>query len=490
MFKNRFLLFTAVFFAAAVSLPYIWGMMMSAPGWHFTGFTRNIDDMAVYMSWVTQNASGGPVTYNLFQPDRGGLQFNVYTIALGLLARALARVCSVPSAAALHAARAVQAFFLPFAFYSFSGFFLKKESFRKWALLVFLFGSGFGFLCPASVDRWQPEAITFMSAYLNPLFTVSLILMLLCLKNVFSGKPFFGAVFLLLLGNIHTYDVVIVAALWGGYAVRELVRSKDLRAFGANLAWGLFGSLSTLFNLYLYLRDPIYKSRVDTVISSPEPWYVLTGFGLPLLLAFASLYMYRKGTLDIRKIWIAVFWLVAGLAVIYIPFSQQRKFIMGYMIPVALLAGPAAAILFSRAKNAKRIAAAAFVALIAVTNIANMGQDMSLLLSNQTAARFCPYISGEDTEIMEWVKKNTSLCCDVITAPPQLALLIPGYTGRRVYYGHWSETPEYNKKLKEYMEMCRGGRLAGSVAILPADAENAPAHTIYKTQSYKIVLPE
>ncbi|MBQ9358179.1 MAG: hypothetical protein IJT95_01400 [Abditibacteriota bacterium] len=483
MLKNKKVWLIAVLFAALVSVPYLWALVMCPRGGSFLGFTRNIDDMAVYMSWIRQTSAFRLVTENLFQERAGGYQFNIYFIILGLAARALGPVTAFPEAAALHVFRVLQALVLPFVFYSISAVFLKKESARLSALTVFLFAAGFGFLCPSSVDSWQPEAITFMSAYLNPLFTVSLILMLLCLKNVFERRLPAAAVFFFLLGNVHTYDSVITALVWAFAALWDYGRTKNARLLLQNLAAGLFGALPVIANFIIYSRDAIYKSRVDTVIGSPEPWFVVMGFGLPFLMALAALCVKKNAPAMLP---VLVFWLVCQLAIIYIPFSQQRKFIMGYMIPVAVLAGSLLPVLLAKTASLKRLACLLAVALFAVTNMVNMQKDMGLLLSNRTLARFAPYMSDEELALVDWVDRNADPE-DVITAPPQLALFLPGLTGRRVYYGHWSETPDYGKRVREYGEMCSGARLKGDVVILPAEARTGSEKTVYRTENF-IVL--
>ena len=183
-----------------------------------------------------------------------------------------------------------------------------------------------------------------------------------------------------------------------------------------------------------------------------------------------------------------LFWLVCQLAIIYIPFSQQRKFIMGYMIPVSVLAGSVLPVLLAGAASLKRLAWLAAVALFAVTNITNMQKDMELLLNNQTLARFAPYMSREELDIIKWVDENASPG-DVVTAPPQLALFIPGLTGKRVYYGHWSETPDYRQRAGEYAGMCSGGDLKGNIVILPSDGRKDREKAVFQTDNF-IVLQE
>ena len=50
---------------------------------------------------------------------------------------------------------------------------------------------------------------------------------------------------------------------------------------------------------------------------------------------------------------------------------------------------------------------------------------------------------------MRYLRKH-SAPSDTIFAPPTFALFTPAFTGRPVYYGHWSETPDYSVKLMEW----------------------------------------
>ena len=484
--KNKYLPLAAALFVLLGSVPYLWGLTVCPGDGSFIGYTRNIDDMAVYMSWVKQTALGSIVTENLFQDKQGGAQFNVYILVLGFAARLAGGLFRHPETAVLHLARLLQALALPWVFYSFSGLFLSGGRSRLTATLIFLFGGGFGFFLPGAVDAWQPEAVTFMSAYLNPLFTAALILMLLCLGSLLRGRLWQAGLWLFLLGNVHTYDTVIVALLWAFAALWEYGRTRDLRRLLLHIASGAAGAVSVAVNCAIYLRDPIYRSRVDTVISTPEIWYVLAGFGLPLLLACAALIMVKKGRLSLRQLPVLVFWLLAGLAILYIPFSQQRKFIMGYMIPVSLLAGPALAQCLSRTGGLRRALCALAVLVLAAGNLTNIHRDMTELSAGTTAARFSPWMSRDEERVMDWIAAHAGPG-DVIMAPPQTALFIPGYTGRRVYYGHWSETPDYSRRTGEYMKVLEGAQPRCDILVLPRDAREDLEDTAFETETFRIV---
>lgn len=69
------------------SLPYLWGLAISQRDLSFLGLTHNIDDGAVYLSWMRQGADGHFFIRNLFTNDAQlARQFNVLFLVMGGLA--------------------------------------------------------------------------------------------------------------------------------------------------------------------------------------------------------------------------------------------------------------------------------------------------------------------------------------------------------------------------------------------------------------------
>ena len=77
----------------------------------------------------------------------------------------------------------------------------------------------------APVDMWQPEAITFLSIYLNPLFLAGLILMLWSVYYLTLAERFgklryavYAGLCLLILGNVTLIECDHhVACIWAVY---------------------------------------------------------------------------------------------------------------------------------------------------------------------------------------------------------------------------------------------------------------------------------
>lgn len=447
------------------SLPYFYGQLICPSDGVFTGYTKNIDDMAVYGAWVKQ-AKDHFFLHNLFQENPvGGKQINIYFNVLGIFSRLILR--NAPNIT-LHIFRILQIPLLVYVFWLFTGHWTDKTNIRKIALTVFLFGSGFGYFIKSgtTIDVWQPEAITFMSVYLNPLFSVSLILIISIyyalrkLEITQKGKyVVFSALFLLLLGNIHTYDCVNIYTVWGIYLIYRFFAEKNfqnwLKKSYKEICVLIISLATPLYNLYLYLNDPIYKMRADTPIATHPIYDIILGYGLVFVFAVIGIYFIIKNrkTKDFMPV---VLWAVLNLITVYIPFSQQRKFIMGYEIPLALLGACGIYILLKNVQYKKYIFAFCVIIMF-LTNLSVMQTDMDLLAKRTTQAKYCPYLSLEEKDVINYIiRQGENFPEGSIFAPPQLALFIPEYTGRNVYYGHWSETPGFQEKLKEYYNMCEG----------------------------------
>jgi len=503
--KNNkyFLIGVSLIFILLTSIPYIYGIVNTPGDGKFTGYIKNIDDMAVYASWVKQiEMSNSPFIYNLFQDKLdAGKQINVYFMVLGYFGK----IFHLAPVAVLHIFRILQSILLIYVFWMFIGLFTNNDKIKKIGLLCFLFGSGLGyFIKKGPIDIWQPEAITFMSAYLNPLFTISLALIiatyynLIKLYNTNENKYMvFASLYFLLLGNVHTYDVVNVYAIWGVFISSVFfynLKNSNFKAAFMKLYKHkivfLIGLITPVINYLLYSNDIIYKSRVDTVIKTPIISDVLLGFGLLFIFSIAALFYMKKENMFSNKImYFLVSWLVVNLITIYIPFSQQRKFIMGYEIPLAILSGFFVYYLVSNVKvEYKKWIVALIVFILFLTNISNMMTDINKLSGLKTQTIYFAYLSNGELDVLNYISKLDKNV--VVWAPPQVALFVPEYANRHVYYGHWSETPNYNKKMSRYLHFIskKNKEIDGNIIIVDnsTDLTGFNLKKIYSNNEFNI----
>ena len=449
------------------SLPYLWGLYLAPKGYHFLGLTHNIDDGAVYLSWMRQAADGHFFIRNLFTSEpQVARAFNVLFLVMGNFAR----VTHLPLILVFHLFRIGFGILLIWSIWRFSKLFLADSNQRRLLIPLVGLSAGIGWLIPGaqaptgSVDVWQPEAITFLSIYLNPLFLAGLVLMIWSFYFLLRmqrtgrvGDTVIAGTMLLLLGNIHTYDVITVGCVWAVYVVVICITEHKIKmkTITLSLLTAIIALPSVAYQYYIYKIDPVYAARVNSPTPSPEIWSFFTGYGLVLIGALtAVIILARVGQFKIQnskfKIFLVV-WAVLGFILPYIPVGQQRKLVMGLHIPLCILCSIALCCLMERIPQSfRRSALLVLILVMAISNINFVAQDMKLLTQGRTVTHYAPFISDSDLAAMRWLMEHTKVS-DTIFAPPTFALFAPAFTGHQVYYGHWSETPDYAMKLNDWI---------------------------------------
>lgn len=440
------------------SLPYIFGYGIVSPGYKFVGFTYNIDDACVYMSWMRQAADGHFFLRNLFTTEhQTGNGFNLLFFFLGTFTR----ITSLPLVAVFHLSRIVSGVALLMAIYAVSGLWLKDVRSRRIALLVAGLSAGIGWILPAdlhqnmSVDTWQPETITFLSVYLSPLLSFPTLLMVgaihfLC--NFTETRKWkdaaFAGLILMLLANVHTYDIITFAIVWALYALYRLVlRPRNVSPVVGGLVAALIALPLAGYQLYFYYTEPVFRMRAAVPTLTPTMKWYLMGYGLLIPLAVVGMW---KSLRDRRNIELLLCWIAGGFIAIYLPVSFQRKLIMGTHIPLSILATIGLIALTDRLRP--RIGVTFIVlaiAFMAISNVEFIMRDADSVMRNesQTIAHV-PLLSDNELAAMDYLRANTA-SNDIILATPGTSILIPGYCGRMVYCGHWGETVSFVDKLSE-----------------------------------------
>ena len=126
---------------------------------------------------------------------------------------------------------------------------------------------------------------------------------------------------------------------------------------------------------------------------------------------------------------------------------------MGLHIPLCLLGVYVFSLII---KNLKiklgllgKIAGVMIVLFLATTNVWFLSNDAMLLSTGRTVTHYVPYLSTQELSAMNYIREHAK-ASDTIFAPPTFALFVPPLTGKQVYYGHWSETPDYDEKFTRW----------------------------------------
>ncbi|MGV3723975.1 MAG: hypothetical protein ACO1SX_24030 [Actinomycetota bacterium] len=457
----------------ATCLPYLiaWWYLPLASVFPWTMF--NSDDHGVYFAWMRQAADGQLLFRNLFtiEPQRG-IYLQTYFLTLGQLAR----LPGIDVPVAYHIGRVVFGIITLALVYRMAAFFTADVFARRCIFWTTALSAGFGWLFwfdreiqRGPIDVWQSEAVTFASLYVNGLFAVSLALMLGLIACMLQAEEkgwrwAVGAgVCGLLLGNIHSYDVIQLTAIWVAYlALRWIVSRKfPRRELGYALIAAAIAAPSVAHMAWLYLTEPIFKARADTPTLTPPIRQYLLGYGLLFPLAAVGVWRLWPrlkaepggDALSLRHL-LPIAWAVTGMLVIYLPFAFQRKLIMGEHLALSALAGAGLAWLAQRLAGSRpRVAAVLAILVLAVMSLSNvqyMARDLRLALrENATSTGAHPaYWPEGDMQAFQWLHRHSAPDARLLTWPLN-GVLAPAFSGRSVYAGHWGETPAFGEKFPE-----------------------------------------
>jgi hypothetical protein len=481
---------------ALTCLPYLAALGMAKPGQYFAGFIWGVDDGNVYLSWIRQASEGALFLRDQYTTEPQSPHFfNVFLLALGLICR----VTRLSPAIVFHIARVICGVFCLASVYALARHILgdRRLCWLTWAFAAFSSGFGWiivrlaggqatatGALAPQPlahpVDyalKWQvqPEAITFLSLLLNPLFCFAM--GLLCLVFLFAlrtiirprwSTTLWAGVLLLVIGNAHSYDVFVVygsLAIWLLWAL--LTRQARPIAI-LHLALIFIISLpGPAWAWYTGHVDPSYLAKTQTPTKSALPLDYALGYGLVFLLAFAGLFVCLRAPRG-RIVWqFPAVWALVNAALLYAPVAFQRKMAEGLHIPLCLLAALALGALLwgpsiageelplgarsRRSKSETALIAALVVLLTIPSNVFFISDCLGHAAQNNLdLLQFLAppmYLSTDELAAMDWLGQNAR-ATDVVLSSSLTGNHIPAHAGCLVYTGHWAETLHYGDTLK------------------------------------------
>lgn len=453
--KQTFLL--ALIFLLLVCLPYLYAAAAGGDDFVFGGFLLNPIDGNSYLSKMYQGWRGGWQFQLPYTADRGeGAYLFVFYLFLGHLARFLGLSLVV----AFHLARLMAAGLLLVSLYWFFEDSLGQSS--KLAFLLAIFGSGLGWLATLfglfTADFWVAEAYPFLSAYANPHFPLALALMLAVLTRISKHERRSGWVQIALyaiagfiLALILPFGIILVVllmmAIWiwqaadlvgQGEKVSRILFTPEAARRGVALTAG--GAPVLLYYLWAVNSNPQLAAwNAQNLTPSPAWWDVLLAFSPALPFALlGAWWAWRAGDAKLR---VLLAWLILGLVMLALPVGLQRRFILGYFIPLAGLAAYAVSQIDSSQRSWRKPIAAGLILLSIPTNLVIL---LTALFGIQTHDAQI-YLAKAEVQGFDWIQTETEQDA-LILAAPETGSLIPAFTGRRVLYGHPFETVDADRR--------------------------------------------
>lgn len=453
-----------ILFLLMVTVPYYWAFQSMGETYHFGGFLLNPIDGNSYLAKMYQGWLGNwrfhlPYTA---EPGEGGYLF-IFYLGLGQIARFLGWSLIFT----FHSGRILGAGLMVFSLWRFFGRVLPTERAQWFAYVLALFGSGMGWIGAMfgffSADFWVAEGYPFLAGYANPHFPLGIAIMILILTpqkdtlvSKWVGRNWFQAFLIIcssiILGILLPFGSVVVILILAGVALWDLsgflAKKGQLRNLWSEvfallrasegfrkLIWVVLGGLPVLiYEYWITNKDPIFSVwNEQNLTLAPSPLDLLLSFSPLIILSLLGIrWVWRNRETEMRVI---VVWAVLGLILLYFPWNLQRRFILGYMIPLAGLASIALDRIFFRHRGTALILLCLTFLLFIPTNLMIVAGGLQAVNAQEPGLG----LSSPEMKGLDWLKSNSPQD-GLVLASPEMGLFIPAYTGRRVLYGHPFET--------------------------------------------------
>ncbi len=471
--------------------PDIWAILRKE-GLIYTGihsFSRM--DPAVYYSFIEQVHDGHFSVKNLFTMEPQGSMIYLFWVVVGVFATLIDQSPPI----AYHLIRLLLIPIFLFALWKFIAEFGAKEnrSYRFGAFLFMLFGSGLGgwaitlfpqfyssSVTPENprflpfLDLWVADSQNFIAFLSYPHIIASILLYFVTLRGFLRsiefkkrleawGAGLIGGVLVL----IHPYHLATLMTVSLLYVLVSALRHPGGRWVKVK-QWVRFSLPILCASSYWFVlmgSDPYLEARaLQNLCLSPYFWILLISYGALLPFAFFGIWKrYRKKPIDEKNLFLLV-WFFAQPLLFYLPVEFQRRFIEGWQIPLNWFAFVGISELWKKMKPPKFAQAIArpiyiisILALFELSPIRAWLHEFTYLNNRQIPA----YISSELREVMTVIRERAE-DGEGVLARPEVANLIPGFTGRQVFLGHPMETLAFAEKKEELRALFEGKFPPGS----------------------------
>jgi hypothetical protein len=451
------------------SLPYVAGYLAVGPERRFMGFAFNVSDHVQYFAWWRAFQQGF-LAPNLLTPEPTPATY--FNLLWWLLAH-VSRITGLGYEAIYQILRALSIWLAVAVLGLLYRRVAPTVSQARAMLAMAVLGSGFAWLHPMvkRLQGWLPfpslmapyvpsiaEPNTFFSAIAYPHFLLALAsiaaILLLAFEGMTGGRwrASLGAGLLALsLSLHHTYDLLTVGAVLGGWLLWRLMTRRSLPwTEGAHAALVLgMAAPGALYMAWLTRQDPTWREVlaqfVNAGVFTPPPLQLLLLLGLPFLLALVGLGDPRRWRAWTPvEAWMGV-WFLVHLPLAYLPLSFQIHLLNGWQVPIAYWAVRGVerivrrrpALTFSRGMRWALI-------LSLPANLYLLGWRILDLSRGQP-----PYsLHRDEVAALDWVAAHG--CADgVVMAPEPVGAFVPMWTGCRAFLAHWTGTLRFFERREQ-----------------------------------------
>jgi hypothetical protein len=254
------------------------------------------------------------------------------------------------------------------------------------------------------------------------------------------------------LGVVQPFGLFTVGMVLLTYAIALWVqrRRPPWREIASGAAIGLVGLPFTVNAYLVSTRNPAFASwSAQNQTLSPPPWDYVLSYGIVLALALPGLWAAIRRRRD--SDWLIVLWSVGTAALLYAPFSLQRRLVMALIFPLGMLATMG----WFTLRLDRRLSARLVIALASLTHVFLI----AITLVGAWTGSEVLFMTKDERAALDWLARSAPPDALVIAAP-QTGLYIPAWTGRRVYYGHRFDTANAEQRKAQLAAFYRDGEPA------------------------------
>jgi hypothetical protein len=449
-------------------LPYLWGLYLSSSQQQFGGFVVAVEDGNSYLAKMRQGARGEWLFHLPYtSEEHDGALFFTFHLLLGKFA-ALVRWSP---ALVYHLARSLFGFLYLLTSYALLAFFTPHLAVRRLAYLLLTFSSGLGWvvflagwvpILGAPIDFWLPEGFTFLVVYVFPhialassFFQLALMLTITAVEKGLPGRAVLGGIAAAVMVAIVPFYIAAFSVVLGVYFLALCYQERRFplrQAFILGLV-ALPAALPTLYAVYVFTTNAAFITWAkQNVILSPAPIHYVLGYGFLAVPAVGGgrYLLQRKSARNL----LLVGWAVVVPLMLYLPFNLQRRLIIGFQLPLCLLATlgvcryllPAVTragwlrFLEERTERYNRRRMRLFVVTVII--LLTLPSNLVLLAGGmlEVSRREGPiFHAGGEVQALEWLAGQAGLA-DVILSSYRVGNYIPARADVRVFLGHGPET--------------------------------------------------
>jgi hypothetical protein len=352
--KHLYLWFTIIL-VALVCIPYLYGFANNSDKLTFSGSFIGVDDQNSYLAKMRYGYEGHWLYKSPYTdyPQQGMIAFLPFLL-LGKLAGGENLVGQFQFL--LLILRIASIVFYVYSLKYFFDTFFKNEDTKLYALLLAVFGGGFGFLFFAGLSSlwngrlpleiYSPEAFSFLALLTLPHIIIARAIMLITLAiwfgkrnlNIGSVSLRYEVVTAILGYLVYLVQPITLPILLGIIGIHILVSLVELlmkrdpvfarKIFRSAILYFLLMIPAIVYNLYLFAFDDFVNAwGKQNILTTPPIGDYLLAYGF--FIGFSIIYFIKnKKELTTVEITLGI-WIVISLIGIYLPISIQRRFIEG-----------------------------------------------------------------------------------------------------------------------------------------------------------------